>query len=82
MYTGVEERIRGELAEIREGGLYKDERVLQSRQGREITVGDREVLCLCSNNYLGLSSDPALMQAAMRTMDSHGLGLSSGRFIC
>ena len=82
MYEGVRDRIQRELDEIRESGLFKDERVLASPQGRHVRVGDREVICLCANNYLGLSSDPALMQAAKDTIDSHGLGLSSVRFIC
>ena len=82
MYTGVAERIRRELAEIRESGLYKGERILLSPQGSKIDVGDGEVICLCSNNYLGLSSDRSLMRAAMATIESHGLGLSSVRFIC
>ena len=83
MYEGVRERVQGELEEIRSGGLYKDERVITTPQGAHIKVADgSEVICLCANNYLGLSSDPALMAAAKRAIDSHGLGLSSVRFIC
>ena len=82
MFAGVRDRIRAELDDIRNAGLFKVERVLASPQGRHVQVGDRELLCLCANNYLGLSSDPALMDAARQTIDSHGLGLSSVRFIC
>jgi glycine C-acetyltransferase len=82
MYESVRQRIRSELDEIRDGGLFKTERVLTSPQGSRVRVGDRELLCLCANNYLGLSNDPELAQAAKATIDSHGLGLSSVRFIC
>ncbi len=82
MYEGVRERIQAELDEIRRAGLYKEERIILSPQGRRVRVGGREVLCLCANNYLGLSSDPALMAAAKHAIDTHGLGLSSVRFIC
>ncbi len=82
MYEGFRERIRAELDEIKNAGLYKEERVILSPQGRRVRVGDREVLCLCANNYLGLSSDPALMAAAKHAIDTHGLGMSSVRFIC
>ncbi len=82
MYEGVRERIQAELDEIESAGLRKDERVIASPQGREVTVGDRSLLCLCANNYLGLSADPALEEAAKRTIDTHGLGMSSVRFIC
>jgi glycine C-acetyltransferase len=82
MYEGVRERIQAELDEIRANGLYKNERVLLGPQGAHISVQDRSVLCMCANNYLGLSSDPALIAAAKRAIDSHGLGLSSVRFIC
>lgn len=82
MFQGVRDRIRTELDEIRQGGLYKEERVILGPQGRHVRVGDREVLCLCANNYLGLSNDPGLIDAAKQALDSHGLGLSSVRFIC
>ncbi len=82
MYETVQKRIQAELADIRESGLYKEERILQSPQGATITVGDKPVLCMCANNYLGLSSDPALMEAATEAIKTHGLGLSSVRFIC
>ena len=82
MYETYRQRLQSELAEIRESGLYKEERILQSPQGRRIEVGGKDVLCLCANNYLGLSNDPGLVEAAAAALHSHGLGLSSVRFIC
>ncbi|MHC5064149.1 MAG: glycine C-acetyltransferase [Planctomycetota bacterium] len=82
MYDSVRNRLVDEIDGIRESGLYKGERILTSPQGRQIHVGDKDVICLCANNYLGLSSDPDLMAAAKAMIDSHGLGLSSVRFIC
>jgi glycine C-acetyltransferase len=70
------------LAEIRAAGLYKDERVISTPQGASIRTEGREVLNFCANNYLGLSSHPAVVDAARRALDSHGFGLSSVRFIC
>jgi glycine C-acetyltransferase len=71
------------LAEIRAAGLYKEERVIATPQGATIrTAGGSEVLNFCANNYLGLSSHPAVIQAAKEALDSHGFGLSSVRFIC
>ncbi len=82
MYETIRNRIRAELQEIRDQGLYKEERILQSPQGAHIEVAGRRVLCLCANNYLGLANDPGLREAAQQMIDSHGLGLSSVRFIC
>ncbi len=86
MYDSVRERLRAELDSIESAGLYKHERVIVSPQGREIRVGsdgsETEVLNLCANNYLGLSSDPELTKAAEDALHSHGFGLSSVRFIC
>ena len=82
MYGTAKERFARELAEIRSAGLYKEERVLTSPQGARIRVNGKEVLCLCANNYLGLADDPELIEAAKRALASHGLGLSSVRFIC
>ncbi|MEE2886511.1 MAG: glycine C-acetyltransferase [Planctomycetota bacterium] len=82
MYETVRKRVETELEEIREAGLFKNERVIVSPQGARIRVGDREVLCFCANNYLGLSADADLIQAAHKSLDEHGLGLSSVRFIC
>ena len=83
MYDPLKPHFQAELAAIREGGLWKDERVLASPQGPEVTLADgRQVLVLCANNYLGLSSDPRVIAAAHAAIDSHGFGLSSVRFIC
>jgi glycine C-acetyltransferase len=71
-----------ELASLREQGLYKEERVLQSPQGAVVTVGGREVLNFCANNYLGLAADPRVVAAARRTLERWAYGLSSVRFIC
>jgi len=71
-----------ELAAIREGGLYKDERILESPQSAAIQVAGHEVVNFCANNYLGLSSHPAVIAAAHRALDQWGYGLSSVRFIC
>ena len=82
MYGKLGEVLRGELDAIRAQGLYKDERVLQGPQGAEIEVGGRPVLNFCANNYLGLAADPRVVDAAKRTLDTWGYGLSSVRFIC
>jgi glycine C-acetyltransferase len=82
MYGKLGEVLRQELVAIREQGLYKDERVLESPQGAEITVGGATVLNFCANNYLGLAADPRVVAAAKRTLDDWGYGLSSVRFIC
>jgi len=70
------------LDEIRSAGLSKDERVIQSPQGSHVSVGGREVLNFCANNYLGLSSHRKVIEAAHRALDERGYGLSSVRFIC
>jgi glycine C-acetyltransferase len=83
MFDTVREALAAELDEIRSGGLWKDERVIQSPQGPLVRLADgREVLVFCANNYLGLSSHPDVIAAAHRTLDSHGFGMSSVRFIC
>ena len=72
-----------ELRSIDEAGLYKRERIIASPQGVEITLSDgRKVLNFCANNYLGLSSNPKVIEAAKKTMDERGFGMSSVRFIC
>jgi glycine C-acetyltransferase len=71
-----------EIDGIREAGLYKNERVIESPQSPHIVVGQKEVLNFCANNYLGLSNHPALKDAAKRGLDEFGMGLSSVRFIC
>lgn len=76
------QRIKAEVEEIRNAGLYKTERVITSPQGPEITVNGKTVLNFCANNYLGLSSHPKTIEAAHKYIDSHGYGMSSVRFIC
>ncbi len=76
-------RLQGEIQEIKDAGLYKRERIITSPQGAEITVSDgSRVLNFCANNYLGLSSHPKVIEAAKHTIDTHGFGMSSVRFIC
>ncbi|MBW6490684.1 MAG: glycine C-acetyltransferase [Lentimicrobium sp.] len=83
MYDRLQAHLQKELADIREAGLYKNERVIVTPQGAEIKVsGGAEVLNFCANNYLGLSNNPKLIQAAKDALDTHGYGLSSVRFIC
>ena len=82
MYTN-NEKLKAELAAIRDAGLYKDERVIVSKQSAEIEVSSgSQVLNFCANNYLGLSDDQRLIDAAVDTMRTHGFGMSSVRFIC
>lgn len=75
-------RLQNELAEIEAAGLYKKERFIESEQGAEITVNGNKVLNFCANNYLGLSSNSNVIEAAHKTIDTHGYGMSSVRFIC
>lgn len=75
-------RLQQELKEIEEAGLYKKERIIASPQGAEILVNGKKVLNFCANNYLGLSSHPKVIEAAHRTIDERGYGMSSVRFIC
>ncbi len=82
MNQAVIERLRGELASLREQGLYKSERVLGSPQGGVVRAGGREVINLCANNYLGLANHPAVRAAAQRSLDRYGYGMASVRFIC
>src|SRR5690606_661459 len=76
------ERIGKEIEEIKEAGLYKEERTITSDQGAEIEVGGKTVLNFCANNYLGLSAHPEVIAAAKKEIDERGFGLSSVRFIC
>jgi glycine C-acetyltransferase len=80
--AAVRERLRGELEDIREAGLWKAERLLEGPQGPAVRVGGRTVLNFCANNYLGLAGDPGLVEAAREGLRRWGLGLSSVRFIC
>jgi glycine C-acetyltransferase len=75
-------RIGHELEAIKSSGLYKTERIIESPQGAEIQVGGKTVINFCANNYLGLSSHPKVLEAAKKTIDSRGYGMSSVRFIC
>jgi glycine C-acetyltransferase len=75
-------RLQAELQEIKEAGLFKQERIIESAQGPEITVNGRTVLNFCANNYLGLSSHPRVVEAAHKAVDHRGYGMSSVRFIC
>jgi len=83
MYQKIKDSLIKEIQEIKDAGLYKSERVIISPQDTEIKISSgQEVLNFCSNNYLGLSNHPEVIQAAKDTMDSHGFGMSSVRFIC
>jgi len=82
MYEKAKPLITGTLAEIRDLGLYKEERVIESKQGPSLDVGGREYLNFCANNYLGLSAHPEILAAAHAALDERGFGLSSVRFIC
>jgi glycine C-acetyltransferase len=75
-------RIATELNDIEQAGLLKNERIITSEQGPEITVNGKTVLNFCANNYLGLSSHPQVVAAAHQAIDTHGYGMSSVRFIC
>ena len=81
-------RLEAELEDIRESGLYKTERIIESPQGADIEVavpgekGIKKVINFCANNYLGLSSHPKVMESAKKYIDHRGYGLSSVRFIC
>jgi glycine C-acetyltransferase len=82
MYGKIKEYLQTELQTIEDSGIFKKERIITSPQGAEITVNGETVLNFCANNYLGLSSHPEVIQAAKDTMDTHGFGMSSVRFIC
>jgi glycine C-acetyltransferase len=82
MYGNFKEYLEQQLQEIKDAGLYKTERVICSAQRAEIEVAGKECLNFCANNYLGLSDNPRLIEAAKRAMDSRGYGMSSVRFIC
>ncbi len=83
MYSKFQDHLRSELDGIRQAGLYKQERVISSAQGAEITLSDgSKALNFCANNYLGLADSPRLVQAATKAMQERGYGMSSVRFIC
>lgn len=82
MYGKMKEHLSKTLAEIREAGLYKEERLIESPQSASIQVAGKEVLNFCANNYLGLSNDPRLIKASSDMMKERGFGMASVRFIC
>ncbi|GAB5565293.1 MAG: glycine C-acetyltransferase [Winogradskyella sp.] len=83
MYGNIKTHLQQEIESIKDAGLFKEERIITSPQGAEITLSSGQtVLNFCANNYLGLSSHPEVIQAAKDAMDSHGYGMSSVRFIC
>lgn len=83
MYGNLQQKLQDELKQLEKDGLYKKERIITTPQGASIkTSTGKEVLNFCSNNYLGLSSHPKVLEAAKKTLDSHGFGMSSVRFIC
>ncbi|MEK6477731.1 glycine C-acetyltransferase [Catalinimonas sp. 4WD22] len=83
MYETLKPALEKELADIKEAGLYKNERVITTPQGAVIkTTTGKEVINFCANNYLGLSAHPKVIEAAKKTIDTHGYGMSSVRFIC
>lgn len=83
MYGNIKEHLQNEIQTIKDNGLFKEERIITSPQGAEITLTTGQtVLNFCANNYLGLSSHPEVIKAAQNAMDTHGFGMSSVRFIC
>lgn len=83
MYGKIKEHLSAELQAINEGGIFKRERIITSPQGANVTINTgEEVVIMCANNYLGLSSHPEVIQAAKDALDTHGFGMSSVRFIC
>jgi len=82
MYGDLKTQLQAELDEIRAAGLYKGERVIDTPQAARVSVGERSVLNMCANNYLGLASNPEVIEAARSALDEWGYGLASVRFIC
>ena len=83
MYGKIKDILKKEIKEIKDAGLYKSERIITSSQDAVIKISTgEEVINFCANNYLGLSNHPEVIQAAKDTMDTHGFGVSSVRFIC
>jgi len=83
MYGELKDHLQRELADIETAGLFKRERIITTPQDAVIkTTEGAEVLNFCANNYLGLSSHPRVLEAAHKTLDTHGFGMSSVRFIC
>ncbi len=82
MYGNFQNHLQSELKNIEDAGLFKRERVITTEQGAVVKVNGKEVIIFCSNNYLGLSSHPKVIDAAHKTLDTRGYGMSSVRFIC
>ncbi|TAL61814.1 MAG: glycine C-acetyltransferase [Bacteroidetes bacterium] len=82
MYGGFKQHLQKELKTIEENGLFKRERIITTKQGATVKVNGKEVIIFCANNYLGLSSHLKVVEAAHKTLDTHGYGMSSVRFIC
>jgi len=82
MYGKMQQHLTSLISEIKEAGLYKEERIIEGPQKAAIQVKGKEVLNFCANNYLGLSDHPRLIEGAKRMMDRRGFGMSSVRFIC
>jgi glycine C-acetyltransferase len=82
MFERMRSHLEGQLQEIRDAGLWKPERVIESPQGANVAVAEREVLNLCANNYLGLADHPEVIKAAKEALDRWGYGMASVRFIC
>lgn len=82
MYGNFKNHLQAELKNIDESGLFKRERVITTEQGAVVKVNGKDVIIFCANNYLGLSSHPKVIEAAHKTLDKHGYGMSSVRFIC
>ena len=83
MYGSLQQQLQTELQQIKDAGLYKKERIIVSPQGADIRLNDgKEVVNFCANNYLGLSSHPRVIDAAKKSLDTHGFGMSRVRFIC
>src|SRR3990172_7731916 len=82
MLGNFKEHLQKELKTIDENGLFKRERIITTKQGAAVKVNGKEVIILCANNYLGLSSHPKVVEAAKKALDTHGYGMSSVRFIC
>jgi glycine C-acetyltransferase len=82
MYGKFKDHLQSELKNIEESGLFKRERIITTEQGAVVKVNGKDVIIFCANNYLGLSSHPKVIEAAHKTLDRHGYGMSSVRFIC
>jgi glycine C-acetyltransferase len=82
MYGKFKDHLQTELKNIEEAGLFKRERIITTEQGAVVKVNGKDVIIFCANNYLGLSSHPKVIEAAHKTLDRHGYGMSSVRFIC